>query len=107
MTVENGGLDEEGWKMRYRLERELDEVYTYEGSVWQKRCEKWVLQGGANTDFFHSVANGRRRKCSIQSLETEEGEISEPSGLRKHKEEYYKQLFGREERGGLGLEGNF
>jgi hypothetical protein len=55
MTVENGGLDEEGWKMRYRLERELDEVYTYEGNVWQKRCEKWVLQGGVPIQTFFIV----------------------------------------------------
>jgi hypothetical protein len=31
--VENGGLDEEGWKLRYKLERDLEEVYTYEESV--------------------------------------------------------------------------
>jgi hypothetical protein len=77
------------------------------GVFGKKDVGNGFCRGGANTDFFHSVANGRRRKCSIQSLETKEGEISEPSGLRKHKEENYKQLFGREERGGLGLEGNF
>jgi hypothetical protein len=38
--VENGGLDEEGWKLRYKLERDLEEVYTYEESVWQKRCSE-------------------------------------------------------------------
>jgi hypothetical protein len=50
--------------------------------------------GGANIDFSHSMANGRR-KYSIQSLETEEGEISEPNGLRKHIEDCYKLLFDR------------
>jgi hypothetical protein len=35
------------------------------------------LQGDANTRFFHSVANGRRRKCAIFTLETDEGDITE------------------------------
>jgi hypothetical protein len=25
--TDNGGLDEEGWKVRYKLERDLEEVY--------------------------------------------------------------------------------
>jgi hypothetical protein len=49
------------------------------------------------------VANGRRRKCSIFSLETEEGDISDPTELRKHIEGYYKVLFGSEERGSMRL----
>jgi hypothetical protein len=33
VCAENGGLDEEGWKLRYKLERDLEEVYTYEECV--------------------------------------------------------------------------
>jgi hypothetical protein len=64
---------------------------------------KWVLQGGANTKFFHGIANGRRRKCSIFSLEADEGEISDPIEFHKHIEEYYKRLSGSEERGEMRL----
>jgi hypothetical protein len=39
-SAENGELDEEVWKLIYKLERELEEVYTYEESVWQKRCSE-------------------------------------------------------------------
>jgi hypothetical protein len=49
------------------------------------------------------VANGRRRKCSIFSLETEEGGISDPTELCKHIEGYYKVLFCSEERGSMRL----
>jgi hypothetical protein len=63
--------------------------------------------GDANIGFFHSIANGRTRKCTIHSLETVEGGISEPVSLRKHIEECYKRLFGREERGALRLDGDF
>jgi hypothetical protein len=64
------------------------------------------LQGDANTCFFHSIANGGKRKYTIQSLETGEEEILEMALLRKHIEDYYKNLFEREERGELRLEGN-
>jgi hypothetical protein len=100
------GLEGEEWKLRYKLERELEEILNYEENVWQKRSsKKWILQGDANTGFFHSVANGRR-KCTIFSLETEEGDISDVKDLSKHVEEYYKNLFGREERGSIRLQEN-
>jgi hypothetical protein len=100
-------IDENGWRLRYELEREMEEIYTYKESIWQIRCsERWILQGDANTRFFHSVANRRRRKCTIQSLETEEGKFSEPTVLRTHIEDYYRKLFEREERGDLRLNRN-
>jgi hypothetical protein len=74
-------------------------MFTYEEHVWKQRCsEQWILKGDSNSSFFHSVAHGRRRKCNTFSLKTEEAEIAGPSKLRKHIEDYYKQLFGREER---------
>jgi hypothetical protein len=63
-----------------------------------------VLQGDANTRYFYGVKNGSRRKCSIFSLETEEGEIYEPVEFPKHVEGYYKVLFGIEERGSMRLQ---
>jgi hypothetical protein len=63
-----------------------------------------MLQGDANTRYFHGVTNDRRRKCSIFSLETDEGEISEPGELCKYIEGYYKNLFGSEERGTMRLQ---
>jgi hypothetical protein len=48
--VEVVDLDDEEWKMRYILERDLEDIYTYEEKIWQKRYnEKWVLKGVANT----------------------------------------------------------
>jgi hypothetical protein len=31
--VEAMELDEDGWRLRYELERELDEIYTYKESI--------------------------------------------------------------------------
>jgi hypothetical protein len=79
-------------------------VLAYEEQIWQQRCsEQWLLRGDSNSGFFHGIANGRRRKCSIFALDTEDTEISNPKELRLHIEGYYKQLFGREERGKIRL----
>jgi hypothetical protein len=61
------------------------------------------LEGDTNTGFFHSVANGRRRKCIIEFLDTGRGRITEQRELVAHIEDFYKTLFGREERGSLRL----
>jgi hypothetical protein len=94
------------WKFRYNLERDLEEILTYEENAWQKRSsEKWTLHGDTNTCFFHSVANGRR-KCTIFSLENDEGEISDLKDLCKHIVDYYKNLIGSEDRGFIRLQSN-
>ena len=57
---------------------EAEEVY------WQQRgSEKWVLEGDSNSSFFHLVANGRKRKKSILSLEHEGEVVTDPGEYRK------------------------
>jgi hypothetical protein len=95
--ADSQGLIEDEWR-----------IYTYEEKIWQKRCcEKWVFQGDASTCFFHSIANGRKIKCTIFSLEEDGQEISDPEKLREHIHSYYKNLFDTEERGALRLDENF
>jgi hypothetical protein len=51
------------------------------------------------------VANGRRRKCIIEFLDTESGRITEQGDLVAHIEAFFfiKKLFGREDRGSVRL----
>jgi hypothetical protein len=35
--ADHQGLEGEEWKLRYRLERGLEEVLNYEENIWQKR----------------------------------------------------------------------
>jgi hypothetical protein len=82
----------------------MEEILEFEEQIWRQRyCEQWVLLGDSNTGFFHGVANGRRRKCNIFSLEIDDGELSDMKLLRTHIERYYKDLFGKEERGQIRL----
>lgn len=54
----------------YYLEEQLEKIYEDEELIWQKRSgEQWLLKGDANIGYFHSIANGRKRKCNIDSLE--------------------------------------
>jgi hypothetical protein len=50
------------WNERYKLEAKLEQILHKEELYWQQRSgTRWLLQGDANTAFFHSSANGRRK----------------------------------------------
>jgi hypothetical protein len=96
------------WQQRYQLENNLDHIYQKEEMFWQQRgSEKWVLEGDANTTFFHSSASGRRQKTRICALETENGVISDQKDLELHIVNLYKQLFGSTAHKGAHLSNNF
>lgn len=54
-----------------------------------------MLQGDANTQFFHQFVNGRRRKKTIAFLDSDPGEIRGQQEITRHIVEYYKNLFGQ------------
>jgi hypothetical protein len=65
-----------------------DELY------WLKRShENWLHKGDINTDYFHRVANGRR-KNTILSLCDNNSVIEGDENLLEHATKYYKELFG-------------
>jgi hypothetical protein len=69
-----GSWDSWDCKKRCELENELEKIMEAEELYWQQRGgEKWVLEGDDNTTFYHLIANDRRRKKLILSLEHEGG----------------------------------
>jgi hypothetical protein len=99
------GLVASQWEQRYILERELVDINKWEEIFWSQRTHvQWLQEGDSNTAFFHAYANGRRRKCSIFSLEGEHGAVYEGDALQKHIYDFYKKLFHKEQRGGVGLQ---
>ena len=76
-----------------------------EEEYWRQRSRvNWLLNGDANTAFFHAIANGRRRKCSITHLVSDQGIITEPLAIQEHVYGFYRDLLGDEgERGLLSL----
>jgi hypothetical protein len=106
--AEIGSLSESQWQQRYEWERHLEGIYRFEEIQWQIRSgERWILKGDTNSRLFHSKANGQKKKCTIFTIEGEAGVIQEPKEIREHIEKYYKNLFGKEQEGTIGLSENF
>jgi hypothetical protein len=53
-----------------------------------------LLKGDNNTEFFHRVANGKRRKQTIFTLKCGDRIVTGDDNLMAHATEYYKALFG-------------
>jgi hypothetical protein len=54
-----------------------------------------LLEGDNNTRYYHSKANGRRRrKTFIISLNQDEGIIEGQENLTRYITDFYKKLFG-------------
>jgi hypothetical protein len=97
--AEQGGLDKDGWAKRYQLEEELTMFCRQEEMYWQSRgMTRWLLEGDSNTGYFHNIANGRRRKCTIGFLDSDRGRITVHEDLVAHIYEFYRGLFGQDER---------
>jgi exonuclease III len=92
------GLDGDEWAFRYHLEDQILSIFRAEEEYWRQRGRvRWLLQGDANTAYFHAVANGRRRKCNILRLVTNQGPITEKSLIQEHIYDFYRQLLGSTE----------
>jgi hypothetical protein len=101
---EETGFNTIQWQERYGVEKQLEEIYQFEEIQWQRRWGvKWVLKGDSNNSYFHGMPNGRKKKCTIFSLEDEGRGIRDPTEIRNHVESYYKDLFGVEPEGGVTL----
>jgi hypothetical protein len=92
------GLDASQWQEIYEVEDKLEKIYQFEEIQWQRRGSvNWILKGDSNNGYFsHNIANGRKKKCTIFSLEDGDREIRDPIGIREHAKTFYKDLFGDE-----------
>jgi mannosylglycoprotein endo-beta-mannosidase len=71
---------------------------------WYKRAKvKTLLEGDANTRFFHLVANGKHQKQQNFKLEDDQGVVVGDDCLKSHITNYYKDLFGQPEASGVSL----
>jgi DNA-binding PadR family transcriptional regulator len=78
-----------------QLMHDLIKINEEEELYWFKRLrEKWVLEGDNSTEFFRRVANRRKRRNTIISLEDGSNTIEGDDNLLAHATEYYKNLFG-------------
>lgn len=94
-------LEEDGLLVLDQMHRksfrqsEMLKILNEEEQYWFKRSHNtWLHEGDNNTQFFHGIANGRKRKNTIISLKDGDTVIEGDENLLKHATEYYKMLFG-------------
>jgi hypothetical protein len=72
---------------------------------WYQRSKaKHLLEGDANTKYFHLLANGHHRKTRIFQLPDGDNIISGDEELKKHITTYYRGLFVRPEESSITLD---
>lgn len=97
MLEESNCLDANQTIRKMELIKESLHMLDQEEAYWHNRChEQWLLQGDNNTSYFHKIANGRKRKNNVISLDNEGAQIEGDENLLKHATEYYTNLFGPE-----------
>jgi mannosylglycoprotein endo-beta-mannosidase len=93
--AENSPLDQDELNLKHVMNERLADLLREEELKWYQRAKaKNLLEGNANTKYFHLVANGKHRKSRIFRLEQEEGLIQGEKELRDYITKYYKELFG-------------
>ena len=103
--VENVMLDGTELNLKYVLNERLAELLREEELKWYQRAKvKHLIQGDANTKYFHLLANGRHRKTRIFQLEDGDTIIEGDAQLKQHITSYYKNLFGPPDRSNVELD---
>jgi hypothetical protein len=76
LLEETVGLVDDQCRKKMEMNAELHQILENEELYWYKRShETWMLKGDNNTEFFHRVSHGRRRKQSIFSLKDGENVV--------------------------------
>jgi hypothetical protein len=92
---ECGPLSSDLIMKRINLKVELFQIMDEEELHWFKRShENWLLKGDNNTEFFHRVASGKRRKQTLFSLMDGDNRLAGTDMILNHATDYYKMLFG-------------
>jgi hypothetical protein len=88
-------LSESERNLKHVLSERLTELLREEEIKWYQRAKvKHLLEGDANTKYYHLLANGRHRKTRIFQLENWDSIITGDAQLKQHITSYYKGLFG-------------
>jgi hypothetical protein len=92
---EHGALSDLQIKKKIELKVKFFGLMEEEELYWFRRChETWLLKCGNNSEYFHRIANGRKRRQTIFSLQDGVVSIQGDKDLLEHATNYYKSLFG-------------
>ncbi|WVZ96120.1 hypothetical protein U9M48_041796 [Paspalum notatum var. saurae] len=92
---EHTQLDNDELNLKHAMHERVSQLLREEEIKWYQRAKvKNLLEGDANTKFFHLIANGKHRKTRIFNLDQEGGTITGDVVIKKYITKYYKNLFG-------------
>jgi mannosylglycoprotein endo-beta-mannosidase len=98
-------LSKQETELKNQSNTEIASLLCEEELKWyQQSKSQFILQGDANTRYFHSVANGRHRKKHIHTLHQDEGIIEGQEYLKSYIMNYYKNLFRALEEGNFSMD---
>lgn len=82
-------------QLNVQLQCAILKILKEEELYWYRRShEKWFAKGDNMTKYFHTIANGRKRKDTIISLLDGNYIIEGDDNLLKHATDFFKDLFG-------------
>jgi hypothetical protein len=73
----------------------------------ERSREREIKEGDKNTKYFQTIANQKRRKATIFSLDGPNGEAKSTKEIIAVATEYYKDLFKHEVRPDINIAGSF
>ena len=92
---EDGPLPSHLLEKKTFIQTEMLRLCEEEEAYWHKRSNmNWLLKGDLNTDYFHRVANGKKRKNHIFSLRQDDKIIESDENILQIATDYFKSLFG-------------
>jgi hypothetical protein len=94
-TLEEGNtLSHDHLRRKVELKTELLHILEEELYWFKRSHENWLLKGDNNTEYFHRIANGNKRKQTIYFLKDGDNSVQGSQELLNPVTEYYKGLFG-------------
>jgi hypothetical protein len=98
------GLLENDWALRYALEEALMQLHQQEEIYWRQRGTlNWSLMGDSPTAYFFAIANGRRRRCTIDSPLINGVRVSDQTQILAHVVDFFSNLLSAKPASGLSL----
>jgi hypothetical protein len=87
---------------------DLEKIWSLEEiKARQRSRDRNIKEGDRNTAYFQAIANQRARKKRIPALDSPNGTLEDTKDMLSHAVDFYKNMFGAEEKLGVHLEENF
>jgi len=90
------------------IQEELEDIWKIEETKAKQRSrDRNIKEGDMNTAYFHAICNHKARKKTILSLQGPDGMVTENKEMLGLAVDFYKKIFGYEEKIDIHLDENF